>query len=873
MMAESLNDFAGFKGTIHATFSRSHVEVRWTDRREMTFAAFAEMLREPPVGQKTGSCYTPATFSGAARRMDQAEQIDMAVLDSDCGHTLQEIEAALRKAGWAAVVHSTYNHLNDQTAIAAAPAEKWLAEHPGQSVSEYLTEKKGYLPRVVVGAEIVNEVRDGSARNLIVRHQPCHKYRVIMPLEQPWRAGDFPSQQAANARWRERVGALAHALSLHHDQSCVDTSRLFYLPRKSTVEAVFEFAALPGQPCQIFALADAVAPPEGLFTAPPSSPRQQPVLQTVTAAHKLAASPDGEMVDLTVWAAQFASRFQIVDLLKARRPGNFTTRRSGVKHHIICPNSGDHITTGEDVGGTYCVNAGDIPQSGLTSITGFVVHCMHAGCAGHDRLDHMKALIESGKIEVDDLSNEDFLLPLPAVDLSGLLQKHARPRASVATQDGARPSNIPAALYSSLPGVMREMHDYIVATAVKPQPALALASVLTMFGAAIGRKAELAGMRVRANIYALAVAHSGAGKERLLSAPKEVAQQAAMYKIIGVEEVASDSGIINAVIQQPNQVMLLDEVSFLFGATNNKQAGVHIVNVTSTLLKLYSSSRTRFKGKSYADLKMVQSVDQPCVSFLGCATPAGLFSALSSKDVSNGLLSRCVLFDAGDHDPLGRVPENRDAPAGVIDWIRAWDGRPLNTNPMERIDGELVIRPIMVPMTDEATSIAEEFEREMHGKKIEARDRGTDSLYVRARENALKFALVAACSVPAIHNADSKPVIDETALVVNGETMRWACELSRVTITAMETGAREEIVDTQFQQRVREIRNVIRKARETGLTMRELSRTGVGKMPQRDLQDVLHTLTSAETVFSVTTRSTGRPRSAFIHKDFVESPK
>ena len=241
---------------------------------------------------------------------------------------------------------------------------------------------------------------------------------------------------------------------------------MFYLPRKSTVEAVFEFAALPGQPCQIFALADAVAPPEGLFTAPPSSPRQQPVLQTVTAAHKLAASPDGEMVDLTVWAAQFASRFQIVDLLKARRPGNFTTRRSGVKHHIICPNSGDHITTGEDVGGTYCVNAGDIPQSGLTSITGFVVHCMHAGCAGHDRLDHMKALIESGKIEVDDLSNEDFLLPLPAVDLSGLLQKHARPRASVATQDGARPSNIPAALYSSLTGVMREMHDYIVATAV-----------------------------------------------------------------------------------------------------------------------------------------------------------------------------------------------------------------------------------------------------------------------------------------------------------------------------------------------------------------------------------------------------------------------
>lgn len=870
-MTQSLTDLTGFDGTIHATFSRSHVEVRWTDRREMTFAAFAALLREPPVGQKTGSCYTPAIFTGSARRMDQAEQIDMAVLDSDCGHTREEIEAALQRQGWSGVIHSTFNHLNDQTAIAAAPVEKWLADHPGRTVAEYLTEKKGYLPRVVAGAEIVNEVRDGSARNLIVRHQPCPKYRVILPLEAPWRAGDYPSQQAANARWRERVGALAHALGLHHDQSCVDTSRLFYLPRKSTAEAVFEFSALSGQPCPIFALADAVAPPDGLFSPSAPAPRQPPVLQTVTPAHKVATSPDGEVVDLTVWAAQLASRFQVVDMLKARLPGIFSARRSGVKHHIICPNSASHITGGEEGTGTYCVNAEDVPQSGLTSITsGFVIHCMHSGCSGHDRLDHLGALIESGKITVDDLANEDFLLPLPPVDISGIMNKRARVRADVPASSG-RTSNIAPALYAALPGVMRDMHDYIVATAVKAQPALALASVLTFFGAAIGRKAELDSMGVRANIYALAVAHSGAGKERLLSAPKKVALHAGLYNLIGVEEVASDTGIINAVIAQPNQVMLLDEVSFLFGSTNNKHAGVHIVNVTSTLLKLYSSSGTRFKGKSYADVEKIKSVDQPCVSVLGCSTPAGLFSALSSKDVHNGLLSRFVLFDAGDHDPLGSTPERRDPPQAVIDWLRAWESRPLNQNPMERIDGELVIRPLMIPMTDEAVAISRDFEVEMHAKKIEARERGTDALYVRARENALKFALVAACSQPAIYDADGKPVIDETALVVTGETMRWACELSRVTITAMETGARDEIVDTQFQQRVREVRNAIRKAGPKGLTMRELAKDVVGRLPQREMQDVLQNLTSSETIFSVAIKTPGRPRMALVHRDYAET--
>ena len=46
--------------------------------------------------------------------------------------------------------------MSDTTLIAAAPYEKWLTDNSGKGIADYLGEKKGYLPRVLKGAEIVD---------------------------------------------------------------------------------------------------------------------------------------------------------------------------------------------------------------------------------------------------------------------------------------------------------------------------------------------------------------------------------------------------------------------------------------------------------------------------------------------------------------------------------------------------------------------------------------------------------------------------------------------------------------------------------------------------------------------------------------------
>lgn len=855
---------------IRLTFGRSRTEVKWADQRAITFDELANALASSSVGGKDGPCYTPAVFDGYARKMDKAAQIDVAVLDADCGHSFEEIAAAVRARGWRAIIHSTYSHLSDSTMVAAGAAEKWMADHPGAGIAGYMLEKKGYLPRVVRDARIVDEVSDGAARNLIVKHNPCPKFRVILPLEHPWIAADFASQSLANATWRERIGALSSALKLHHDQSCVDTSRLFYLPRRRDAAQEYEFAVLQGNDCPLWDLPDATEAPLMALSGRAQASRA-PQLHVVKTEHKSYTSPDGEYVDLTEWAAKYALRFEVVDALRARAPSVFSSRRSGVKHHMVCPNAGDHVSGGAEGTGTFAINASQLKLAQMPEITsGFVIHCMHNGCAGHDRLDHLRALLVNGALSIGDLTHSEFLTPdIPRVDMSAIVKSSAPEDAPDAIVETENAGNISPALYTNLPPIMAAMHDWMMATAPKPQPVLSLGAILAFCAAAIGQRVKLGVYGVRPNIYVLGIGYSGSGKERPLSACKQMARAAGLFtSLIGVEEVASDTGIVTSVIRAPHQVMLIDEVSFLLSATNNKNAAAHMSNITGTLLKLYSSSHTTYQSKSYADFEKVRTVDQPCVSLYGTTTPSGLADALTSKDVTSGLLSRMVLFDAGDNDPRITPPQNMPMPGIVVDWLQAWNKVDPIQNPLRREGGEQVMEPRVVMMTQDAAEIATAFEGEMHAAKIRARARGTDALYVRALENALKFALIRACAVlPA--KTDSGPCIDESELRVDATIMRWAAELSRATVARMETAA-HEIADTVFAQHLKALRGVIKRGGLKGATMRDITKTAAGKHPKKTLDDMLDSLASSGDAFWVSDiKTAGRKRAAWVHKDYI----
>ena len=245
---------------------------------------------------------------------------------------------------------------------------------------------------------------------------------------------------------------------------------------------------------------------EGVFVEGPLFEAQPGTARAAsTGGRKTATTKDGENVDLTVWAAKYAPRLQLVLALKKRAPEIFTPRVSGVKHHIRCPNSERHGTPGD--GGTFAVNAGDLPQAGLTRITsGFVIHCSHNGCAGRDRLDHIAAMLAEGTLAADDLTNEEFLLPEePPIDISGL-----RTRAEIETE-GASGSEAGAARWAApvplptLPGVpafdLQLLPDKFapwiddISSTARFSPDFAAVTAIVAFGSLVGRRI---GVRMKA---------------------------------------------------------------------------------------------------------------------------------------------------------------------------------------------------------------------------------------------------------------------------------------------------------------------------------------------------------------------------------------
>lgn len=389
---------------VRLTFGIFNQSAPWTDQQTLSWPQLVSLLTSHQTGPKEGSCVVPAIFRGTRRHKADADQIDVVFLDSDSGATLEEIVAAVRAKGWAAVISSTHSHGTTRTTVRRTAWEKFARGEQGREAA-LLIGQKGLKASIARDARIVEE----SADTVTFEHQPCPKFRIALPLLRPWVAADYANQGLANAAWKERIEALAGALSLEHDQACTDTSRLFYLPRSPQGGVAPETISVDGAPCDLFGLAAHVAPQtarKSRLSAPREAQPREMLLFTDAAT--------GEVIDLIDWARAHGSRFKIAAALAARRPDVLTSRVvDRTKVHLECVNADAHTTTHADAA-TFIMDAG------TSSNGGFVYHCRHAHCDGRDRLQFLRQMLERGWLAVADLTDPAFLIaPIDTAPAAG----------------------------------------------------------------------------------------------------------------------------------------------------------------------------------------------------------------------------------------------------------------------------------------------------------------------------------------------------------------------------------------------------------------------------------------------------------------------
>lgn len=345
------------------------------------------------------------------------------------------------------------------------------------------------------------------------------------------------------------------------------------------------------------------------------------------------------------------------------------------------------------------------------------------------------------------------------IDLSGILNQDAETRAAVVNTDpGPTPEHL---LF--VPGFINDLTEYTLATAPYPNRPLAFVGALAMQSLIAARRVRDA-MNCRTNLYLLALAHSGSGKDWPRKVNVRLAYLSGILDSIG-DRFASGEGLEDALAANPAMLFQTDEIDAMLQTIGKAKDG-RGESIMASLLNFYSQSnciyRTRRKaGKEGASI----TVTDPSLTLLGTAIPKHYYDAINERMLSNGFFARVLTFDAG-HRGEGQTVSAGEIPQHLIERVRAWK----TFNPSA---GNLISEfpsPFEVPETKSASTVfseCQDLSDSEYRSKEELEDEAGMSIWARTWERARKLALIYACSACQLDSLQ----IDENAA-------KWGCELS-----------------------------------------------------------------------------------------------
>lgn len=412
---------------------------------------------------------------------------------------------------------------------------------------------------------------------------------------------------------------------------------------------------------------------------------------------------------------------------------------------------------------------------------------------GGDFTEAAKALLDKGFGRSEDYTSD--------VDLSGVMKQGVK----CAPQEDddekgqavADPGVIPEELLS-VPGFINDLMNYTLRTAYYPNKALAFAGALAMLAHLTGRRfKDQRGSRF--NIYLLALAKSGVGKEHPRGTNIDLATQMAFISELG-DTFASGEGLEDSMCQSPSMLYQVDEIDYLFNTVKLKDSRAEQIN--SMLLKLYSESKTTHIMRKKAIQRGAPSVGtaivQPHLTMFGTATPKFFYQSLTERTMENGLLARCIVLEAGERGKAGE-PHEEDFPESVINTVRNL----IRLGHENNLTGEFP-RPLVLQENPDATNRIREILGYADEEYRRASERGDDSanaLWARAGEKVLKLAAIYAISENAV----------EPVITIDG--VNWAWRFIEHMTRRMLFMASMFVADTDFDAQAMKVIRLVRQKR------------------------------------------------------------
>ena len=415
--------------------------------------------------------------------------------------------------------------------------------------------------------------------------------------------------------------------------------------------------------------------------------------------------------------------------------------------------------------------------------------CHHNGCSGND-WRALRELREPGCYDRREEVSSD-------VDLSGILKPNRIEKQEKEAPLFPNPGPVPDKLLS-IPGFIDDVVKLSMQSAPYPNRVLSFTGALALLAFLVGRKVQDKRDN-RSNIYLIALADSGTGKDHPRKVNFNIAFRAGVAGAIG-DAFASGEGLEDALFMHPSMLFQADEFDCIFNTLKYSKDN-RAESINEKLLKFYGASNTIYPLRKKASAKRkdgtvheIAHIVNPNLVLLGTAIPQYFYESLSRRVLENGLVARCIIVEAGKRGEAGN-PQPITPSDSLIRAATYLANLDVNGNLTNEYP-----KPLIITETPEATAALREVQLECDRRYnfYEAQNEGAaKALWARAHEKVCKLAMLHGISSN-VYN----PLISE-------KSVRWAWKfidhLTQRMLYMADRYVYENIFDEKCQRAIRKL--------------------------------------------------------------------
>lgn len=412
----------------------------------------------------------------------------------------------------------------------------------------------------------------------------------------------------------------------------------------------------------------------------------------------------------------------------------------------------------------------------------------------------------------------------------------------------------------TIPGVLQDVVDYYNSTAARPQPQFAVQTALAFGSVVMGRRWRT-NWDNYSSLYFINVGKSGSGKEHPKTVIESLLEASNLTQLIGPSGYSSSSGVLSALIDQPNHICIIDELGRQFESAQ-KAGNSHKSDSHTMIMEVFGRLHGTVRSQAYSTLSMgkrreegeSKTVKNPALTLLAMTTPSTLYENLSSRFVSDGFLNRFIIVESFVGRQVGGRYRRIEASPRLTKWARACaEATGAHGDLSNVVNHQFAPEAVVVPFSHES----EEYLTQIEQRCVDMMDSiegEMEEMFIRTKEIIQRVALIVAVSC--------------NSQTVELNHLKWAENYVWHYAQAIYKAIKGNVADNDFEGICKQVYAVIKAAGDYGRTDSELSKysrrlRGLPPAKRKEVMDALSTDYMVKKL-NIAQNKGGKPRTAWV---------